>query len=52
MKISGKEFDIIYIHVDDINIIGTPEEFPKAINLLQKQFEIKDIEKTKLCLDL
>ena len=34
MKISGKEFDIIYIHVDDINIIGTPEEFPKAINLL------------------
>ena len=47
MKISGKEFDIIYIHVDDINIIETPEEFPKAINFLKKWFDVKDLEKTK-----
>ena len=34
--ISRKEFDIIDIHVDDINIIGAPEELPKAINCLKE----------------
>lgn len=52
MKRSRKYFYIIVVYVDDIKIIGTPGEIPKAINLLKKQFEIKDIEKTKLCVDL
>jgi len=28
MKRSVKEFSIIVVYVDDINIIGTPEELP------------------------
>jgi hypothetical protein len=40
------------VYVDDINIIGTLEELPKAINCLKKEFEMKDLEKTKLCLRL
>ena len=47
MKISGKEFDIIDIYVDDINIIGTPEEFLKVINCLNKWFDANDLENTK-----
>lgn len=52
MKRSGKEFAIITVYVDDINIIGTPEELPKAIDCLKKEFEMKDLGKTKFCLGL
>ena len=52
IKRSGKEFAIIVVYVDDINIIGTPEELPKAMNCLKKEFEMKDLGKTKLCLGL
>jgi ribonuclease HI len=52
MKRSGKEFAIIVVYVDDINIIGTPEELPKAIDCLKKEFEMKDLGKTKFCLGL
>lgn len=38
--------------MDDINIIGTPEELPKAMNCLKKEFEMKDLGKTKLCVGL
>lgn len=38
--------------MDDINIIGTLEELPKAMNYLKKEFEMKDLGKTKLCLGL
>ncbi|XP_050896776.1 secreted RxLR effector protein 161-like [Lathyrus oleraceus] len=38
--------------MDGINIIGTPEELPKAMNCLKKEFEMKDLGKTKLCLGL
>ena len=31
IKRPGKEFAIIVVYVDDINIIGTPEELPKAM---------------------
>lgn len=34
--------------MDDINIIGTPEELPKAMNCLKKEFEMKDLGNTKL----
>jgi hypothetical protein len=40
------------VYVDDINIIGTSEELSKAINYLKKEFKMKDLEKTKLCLRL
>ena len=52
MKRSVKEFAIIAVFVDDINIIGTPEELPKAIDCLKKEFEMKDLEKTKFWLGL
>src|ERR1051325_10704076 len=52
IKRSGKEFAIIVVYVDDINIIGTPEELLKAMNCLKKEFEMKDLGKTKLCLGL
>lgn len=36
----------------DINIIGTPEVLPKAINYLKKEFEMKDLGKKKICISL
>ena len=52
MKRSGNEFAIISIYVDDMNIIGTPEELDKTINCLKKEFEMKDLGRTKFCLGL
>ena len=45
-------FAIIVVYVDDLNLIGTPEELIKTINYLKKEFEMKDLEKTKYCLSL
>ena len=52
MKKSENEFAIISIYVDDINIIGTPEELDKTMNCLKKEFEMKDLGRTKFCLGL
>jgi hypothetical protein len=35
-----------------LNIIVTPEELLKAMDCLKKEFEMKDLGKTKLCLGL
>ncbi|KAL0549821.1 hypothetical protein IC582_014310 [Cucumis melo] len=43
---------IIAVYVDDLNIIGSPEELSKAIEYLKKKFEMKDLGKTKFCLGL
>ena len=43
---------IIPVYVDDLNLIGTPEELIKITNYLKKEFEIKDLEKTRYCLGL
>ena len=48
----GNEFVIIAVYVDDLNIIGTPEELPKAVNILKEEFEMKDLGRTKFCLGL
>ena len=40
------------VYIDDLNSIGTPEELINTTNCLKKEFEIKDIGKTKYCLDL
>ena len=48
IKRLGKEFAIIGVYVDDMNIIGTPEELPKVMNCLKKEFEMKDLGKKKI----
>ena len=45
-------FAIIEIYVDDLNLIGTPEELIKTIDYLKKECEMKDLGKTKYCLGL
>ena len=43
---------IIAVYVDDLNLIGTPEELIKTTNYLKKEFEMKDLGKTKYYLGL
>jgi len=45
-------FTIIAVYVDDLNIIGTLDEMSKTVDLLKKEFEMKDLGKTKFCLGL
>ncbi|KAI3735382.1 hypothetical protein L6452_14878 [Arctium lappa] len=52
IKRFGPEYVIIVVYVDDLNIIGTPGELPRAIEYLKKGFEMKDLGKTKFCLGL
>ncbi|XP_070013532.1 uncharacterized mitochondrial protein AtMg00810-like [Nicotiana sylvestris] len=49
---SRSEFVIIAMYVDDLNIIRTSGELPKAVDCLKKQFQMKDLGKTKFCLGL
>ena len=35
-----------------MNLIGTPEQLSKTAEYLKKEFEVKDLGKTKLCLGL
>ena len=45
-------FAIIVVYVDDLNLVGTPEELTRTTNYLKKEFEMKDLGKTKFCLGL
>ena len=45
-------FAIIAVYVDDLNLIRTPEELIKTTNYLKKEFEMKDLGKTRYCLGL
>ena len=45
-------FAIIAVYVDDLNLFGTPEELIKTTNYLRKEFEMKDLGKTRYCLGL
>ena len=47
-----KGFAILAVYVDDINLIGTPEELEETTNYLKKEFEMKDLGKTRFCLGL
>ena len=38
--------------MDDLNLIRTPEEPTKIDNYLKKEFEMKDLGKTRYCLSL
>jgi hypothetical protein len=46
------DFCIISIYVDDLNIIGHAKDMNEARNHLKKEFEMKDLGKTKFCLGL
>ena len=46
------QFVIIVVYVDDLNIIGTPEELQKAANCLKLEFEMKDLGRTRFYLGL
>ena len=52
IKKSKSGFAILAVYVDDINIIGTSEELTKTVEYLKREFEVKDLGKTKLCLGL
>ena len=43
---------IIAVYVDDLNLIGTPEGLLESANYLKKEFEMKDLGKTRYCLGL
>jgi hypothetical protein len=45
-------FIIIAVYVDDLNIIGSPEEIEKTAKLIKNEFEMKDLGVTKLCIGL
>ena len=40
------------MYVDDLNLVGTPEELIRTTNYFKKDFEMKDFGKTKFCLGL
>ena len=52
IKKSETGFAIIAVYVDDLNLVGTPEELTKTAEYLKKEFEMKDIGKTKFCIGL
>ena len=52
IKKTVKGFTIAAIYVDDINLIGTPEELEETAKYLKKEFEMKDLGETRLCLGL
>jgi hypothetical protein len=52
IKKSQTRFYIIFVYVDDINIIGNPQDINEARNHLKTEFETKDLGQTKFCLGL
>ena len=49
IKKSKIGFAIIAKYVDDLNLIKTPEELTRTENYLKREFEMKDLGKTKFC---
>ena len=52
IKKSETGFAIIAVCVDHLNLVGTPEELTKIAEYLKKEFEMKDLGKTKFCIGL
>ena len=52
IKKSETGFSIIVVYVDDLNLAGTPKELTKTAEYLKKEFEMKDLGKTKFCIGL
>ncbi|KAG7527892.1 Integrase catalytic core [Arabidopsis suecica] len=51
-KFANEGFVIIAVYVDDLNILGTSGEIAQTVEYLKKEFEMKDLGKTKFCLGL
>jgi hypothetical protein len=49
---SSTYFCIISVYVDNLNIIGHAKDIDEARNRLNKEFEMKDLGKTKFYLGL
>ncbi|XP_023750362.1 uncharacterized protein LOC111898724 [Lactuca sativa] len=49
IKKTTSGYVIIAVYVADLNIIGTNKEILEVIQLLKKEFEMKDLGKTKYC---
>ena len=45
-------FAIIVVYADDLNLVRILEEFTKTAKYLKKEFDMKDLGKTKFCLGL
>jgi hypothetical protein len=52
IKKSSTDFCIISIYVDDLNIIDHTKDIDESHNHLKKEYEMKDLGKTKFCLGL
>ena len=54
IKKSKTRLSIIAVYVDDLNLVGTPtpEGLTRTTNYLKREFEMKDLGKTKFCLGL
>ena len=52
IKRSENGFAVVAVYVDDLNIVGTPDELEETAKYLMKEFEMKDLGKTKLCIGL
>ena len=52
IKKTESGFAIVAVYVDDMNLIGTPEELRKTADYLKREFEMKDLGQTKYCLGL
>ena len=46
IKRTESGFAIVAVYVDDLNLVGTPEELTKIANYLKNEFEMKDLSKT------
>ena len=46
------KFVMVAVYVDDLNLIGTSHEIASAASYLRKEFEMKDLGKTKFCLGI
>ena len=52
IKYLESDISIVAVYVDDLSLIGTPEELQKAAQCLKNEFEMKDLGKTRYCLEL
>ncbi|KAJ9558226.1 hypothetical protein OSB04_012840 [Centaurea solstitialis] len=52
IKKSTSGYAIIAVYVDDMNLIGTSKELLETAKILKKEFETKDLGKTRYCLGL
>ena len=52
IKKMDKEFIIIAIYINNINLFGTNKIMQDTIDMLKRTFKMKDLEKTKFCLGL